>query len=130
ADRAAGRREDRGVDPDDAAVHVERRPARIALVDRRVDLNEIVVWAGADVAAAGGYDAGGHGAAEAERVADRHHPVAHAGGLLGEFHEWEVAAAIGLDQRDVGARIGADHLGTVGLAIVRYDLHGLRLVNR
>ena len=30
----------------------------------------------------------------------------------------EVVAAVDLDQRDVGPRIGADHLGAVGLAVV------------
>src|SRR5205085_9459099 len=50
ADRAAGRRIDRGVDRNHLAVGVERRAAGIALVDRRVDLDEVVVGTGADVA--------------------------------------------------------------------------------
>src|SRR5205823_5288995 len=66
-DRAAGRREDRGVHADDVAVHVEARSTGIALVDRRVDLDEVVVGTGSDVAAARGDDAGRHGAAEPER---------------------------------------------------------------
>ena len=78
ADRAAGRREDRGVDADHVAVDVEGRAAGIALVHRRVDLDEVVIGAGADVAAARRDDAGRHGAAEAERIADREHPVADA----------------------------------------------------
>ena len=45
ADRSARRRVDRSVDADYVAVDVERRPAGIALVDRRVDLNEIVIGA-------------------------------------------------------------------------------------
>src|SRR6516165_507038 len=49
AHRAAGGREDGGVDPDDVTVHVEGRAAGIALVDGRVDLNKVVVGAGADV---------------------------------------------------------------------------------
>ena len=76
ADRAAGRREDRGVDADHLAVDVEGRAAGIALVDRRVDLDEIVIGAGADVAAAGRDDAGRDRAAQAERIADRQDPVA------------------------------------------------------
>ena len=52
ADRAAGRRVDRGVHRDHIAVDVEGRPAGVALVDRRVDLDEVVIRAGADVAAA------------------------------------------------------------------------------
>ena len=78
ADAAARRREDRGVDADDLAFGVEGRAARVAAVDRRVDLQEVVIGARADVAAARRDDAGGHGAAEAERIADRDHPVADA----------------------------------------------------
>ena len=33
ADRAAGRRDDRGIDADDLAVEIEQRPARIAAID-------------------------------------------------------------------------------------------------
>ena len=78
ADAAAGRREDRGVDADDLALRVEGRAARIAAVDRRVDLQEVVIGTGADVAAARRDDAGGHRAAEAEGIADRDHPIADA----------------------------------------------------
>src|SRR5262245_61744354 len=46
-DRAARRGEDRGVDADDIAVDVEGRAAGIALVDRRVDLDEVVIGTGA-----------------------------------------------------------------------------------
>src|SRR3546814_7523954 len=49
---------------------VEHRPARVALVDGGVGLDEVVVAAGIDVAGAGRDDAGGHRAAEAEGIAD------------------------------------------------------------
>ena len=67
--------------------HVEQRAAGIALVDGRVGLDVVVVGAGLDVAAAGRDDAGRDRAAEAERVADRHHPIARTK-LVGiaEFH--------------------------------------------
>ena len=45
ADAAAGRRVDRGVDADDLAVGIEGRAAGIAVVDRRVDLQEVVIGA-------------------------------------------------------------------------------------
>ena len=64
--------------PIDVAVDVEGRPAGIALVDGRVDLDVVVIGTGADVAAFGRDDAGGHGAAEAVGIADRDHPVADA----------------------------------------------------
>src|SRR6185437_12963921 len=78
ADRAARRRDDRRVDADHVAVHVEQRPARIAAIDRGIGLNEIVVGAGIDVAVPRRNDAYRHRTAEAERVANRHHPVADA----------------------------------------------------
>ena len=78
ADAAARRRVDRGVDADDIAFEIEGGTAGIAAVDRGVDLQEVVIGAGADVAAARRDDAGRHRAAEAEGIADRHDPVADA----------------------------------------------------
>ena len=110
ADRAAGRGEDRSVHADHVAVHVEGRTAGITLVDGRDDLDEVVIRAVADVAAVGRDDARRHGAAEAEGIADRNHPVANPRPLLGEFDERKVLLAVDLDQREIGLRIGADDL--------------------
>ena len=121
ADAAAGRRIDRGVDADHVAFGVERRTTRIALVHGRVDLDEIVIGTVADVAAHGRDDAGGHRAAEAEGIADREHPVADARLAVRQLGKREVRAALDLDQREVGARVGADHLGGVGLAVIGRD---------
>ena len=129
ADRAAGRREDRGVDADHVAVDVEGRTAGITLVDRRIDLDVVVVGAGADVAAARRDDAGGDGAAQAERIADRDHPVADARLVLGELHIGEGLVGVDLDEGKIGLRIGADHLGLVGRAVVGLDLHGLGVID-
>ena len=63
ADRTAGRRQDRGVHADDLAVLGEQRAAGVALVDRRIDLDELIIRAGADVAADGRDDARGDRAA-------------------------------------------------------------------
>ena len=115
ADRAARRREDRGVDPDHVAADVEGRAAGIALVHRGVDLDEVVIRTRADVAAARRDDAGRHGAAEAERIADRDHPVADARITIRELDEREVVA-LDLDQREVGLGVGADDLGVSGSA--------------
>src|SRR5690606_16553308 len=76
ADAAARRRQDRGVDADDLAVHVDERTAGIAAVDRGVGLDVVVIRSRTDIAAARRNDARGDGAAETQRVADRHHPVA------------------------------------------------------
>src|SRR5262249_5681041 len=50
ADRAAGRRNDRGVYPDHFAIQVEQRTARVAAIDRGVCLNVVVVRPGLDIA--------------------------------------------------------------------------------
>src|SRR5208337_4425445 len=82
-----------------------------------------------DVAATCGHDAGGHSAAKAERIANRHNPVADAWCLVCELHIGKVASAIDLDQRKVGSCIRADNLGTIGLTVICCDLDGLRLVH-
>ncbi len=129
ADRTAGRRVDRGVDADDVAFDVERRSAGIAFVDRRVDLQIVVIRSRADITAARGNDARGDGAAETERIADRDHPVADLRRALGELHEREVALAVDLDQRQIGFLIGADHLRRIDRAVVGRDLHRLGVID-
>ena len=116
---------DRRVDADDIAIGVKRRPARVAFVDGRVDLDVIVIRSRADVAAARRDDAGGDGFAEAERIADRDDPIADARLMLGEFHVREGLVGVDLDEGNVGLRVGADDLGLVFGAIVGGDLHGL-----
>src|SRR5262249_53983551 len=51
-DRTTRRRENGGIHADDTAFHVEGRSARIAFIDRRIDLDVVVVWTGPDIAAA------------------------------------------------------------------------------
>src|SRR5258707_7451581 len=68
ADAAAGRRIYRGIDTHDLAFGVEGRATGVALVHGRVDLDEIVVRAAADVAAAGRDDAGGRRAGQAATI--------------------------------------------------------------
>ena len=74
---AARGRGNGGVHADHPALKVQHRAAGIALVDRGVGLDEIVIGAGADIPLAGRDDARGHRAGEAERVADGDDPVAH-----------------------------------------------------
>ncbi len=122
ADRAAGRREDRGIDADHLALQVEQRAAGIALVDRGVGLQEIVVGAAVDVAVAGGDDARGHGLAEAERIADRHHAVADPRLVaVAELDGLQRLVALDLQHRDVDLGILADHLGLELAAVVEDD---------
>ena len=123
ADRAAGRRDDRGVDADHFAVDVEQRTAGIAAVDGGVGLDVVVIGAGVDVAVARRDDAGRHRAAEAERIADRHHPVADAH-LVGiaELHRHQRLRRLELQHREVGLLVDADQLGLDLGAVVEDDL--------
>ena len=129
ADRPAGRRKDRGVDADHFALHVEQRAARIALVDRGVGLQEVVVWTAVDVSIARRDDARGHGFAEAEGIADRHHAVADAHLVaVAELHRLQRLVALDLEHGNVHlgiltddlrlqlAPVGEDHHDVVGVA--------------
>src|SRR5258708_27518553 len=79
ADAASGWRIDRSVYADDLALHIKGWATRIALVDGRVDLNEIVVWTTSNVAAAGRNDTGRYGTTKTKRVADRKYPITNSG---------------------------------------------------
>ncbi len=51
-DRTAARRNDRRIDANHLALHVEERSTGVTLVDGRIRLDEIVIRAGIDIAAA------------------------------------------------------------------------------
>lgn len=108
-------RGDRRVHADHVPVQVQQRPAGVALVDRRVGLDDAVEFfhraadrAGHDVAAEARHDAGAHGVAEfRERVADRD-------GRLPELRlpvrqsEVREIRSFDLQQRDVGRGMPGD----------------------
>src|SRR6185312_12555879 len=111
ADITARRREDGGVDADDFAAEIKGRAARIAAVDRGVDLDEIVIGAGADIAAPRRDDAGRDRPAQSERITHGHDPVADARlGIVAEGNVSELLVAIDLQYGEIGARVGADQL--------------------
>jgi hypothetical protein len=114
--------EDRRVDADHLALGVKGRAAGIAVVNRRVDLQEVVIGSGADVAPSRRDDAGGHCSAEAERVADRDHPIADTRRVRSERDIGEIGA-LSLQKRKVGFRVDADHLGGHRLAVGGRDRH-------
>src|SRR5688572_15004699 len=117
AHEAAGAAVDLRIDADHLAAHVEQRPARVARVDRHVGLDERHEVLLRQRAPLGADDAGGDRVLEAERRADRHHPLAHLQlGRVAELHRRQ-PARVDLDHCDVGAAVGADHLG-LELALV------------
>ena len=87
-----------------------------------------LIRAGTDVAATRRDDAGRDGAAETKRIADRENPIADPRRTIREFHKREIAA-VDLDESEISARVGADNLGTMGLAIVGGDLNVFRIVH-
>ena len=107
-DVAAAGREDRRVDTDHLAVEIEARAAGIAAIDRRVDLQEVVVGSGPNVTRAGRDDARGDRAAEPERIADGDDPVADPDRVaVGKRHRGQGVVDLDLEQREIGLRCRA-----------------------
>src|SRR5579859_5901768 len=123
--RASGRRQDHVVDADDLAIGVEARPAGIAAVDRRIDLDETFGRTGLDLAFTRRDDTRRHRAPQSERIADGKDPVANARRLVGELHVSEVRAAVDLDQGEVAELIASDEPGRIGLVVAGADLDRL-----
>ena len=129
-DTAAAGRVDRGVDADHLALHIKRRPSRIAAIDRRIDLQEIIELAGMDVAPTRRDDPGGDAAAEAERIADRDHPVADlSGAAVAESDIGQRLVRRDSQHREIGARVAADNLGRVLAVVLEDDLDLRRLAD-
>ena len=76
ATRAA---ENLAVDADETTLGIDERAAGVAGVDGGIGLDEILVHAGVIGAVLGADDALGHGLAEAKRIANGEHHVAHGG---------------------------------------------------
>ena len=122
---AAGGRDDGRVHADDLALQVDRGAARIAAVDRRVDLQMVLVGVGAGPASARGDDAEGRGLAHAEGIADGDHPIADAGAVgVREAHGGKRLVALHLEQGEVGPRVAPDHRGIEPRPVVENDGHG------
>src|SRR5258706_14226299 len=79
ADAATGWRIDRSIYANDLTLHIEGWARRLTLVDGRVGLNEVLIWAVADVATVGRDDTGCDRSTQTERVTDCKHPIANPG---------------------------------------------------
>ena len=117
----AGAAVDRRVDPDDLALGVDQRATRVAGVDRRVGLNEIVVVAAED-SSFGADDSRRHRHADVERIADCDYPVADVGGIgIAERRDRQRVLGVDFDKPEIGLRILADHLrGKLALVLQRH----------
>ena len=111
--RAAAPREDRSVDADEPAVHVDQRAARIAGIDGGVGLDEELIVGDADLRAGQRRDdAARHRLADAERIADGEHEIA----------DFEAVGVAELDGRELNALgVEAQH-GKIGLLVLEHDL--------
>ena len=113
----AGLAGDRGVHPDDVAADADERPARVAGIDRRVGLDEVLnapVAAPGEIERApfGADDARGDGEGEvlAQRIAHGQHPLAHPGAVAVAEGSGREIRGVDLQHRDVGRGVGAHQL--------------------
>ena len=113
--------------PTTSPSRVDQRPARVAGVDGRVGLDQVLPQAGfgLDAAVLGRDDAEGHARlhAEAERVADGHDGVAHLERVgRPEPGRHQVVAVLHADHRHVLVGKGPDQLGLRGRAVDEHDV--------
>ena len=125
--------DDRGVDADDPAAAVDERAAAVAGVQGGVGLDDVVHQVAGDAAqrpAQGADDAGGDGRFEAERAADGDDELADA--QLRRVAERGVGQArrLGLDDGEVGPRVGADDAAGQLLAVAEADADALAAAGR
>ena len=118
------RRHDLGVDADQAPRRVDQRAARVAVVDRRVGLQEVLVAAVADAGRPplGADDAHRHGLADAERIAEGQDDVADAHLVRVAVGERRQAGGLDPHHRQVARRIAADQRAGQRAPVGQVDL--------
>lgn len=113
---SATRRVDGRRHTDDVATKVKGRSTRIAPVNRRIDLNKVVVGTSVDVPPKRGNDSRSHRVLELERISNGQNPIADMWQTFGELYE--VRSCTHFDQRQIGAGISANDLCRVTFAVV------------
>ncbi len=114
------------VDPDHFSIDIQKRPARVARIDRSVGLDEVLIGLNTHVGAPrGGNNADRHGAVQAERVADRNRPLPHVQFVRITKDRHRQVGYVYLDNRDVALGVAADNLGIVDLIVGKLDLDTL-----
>src|SRR5208282_3582370 len=125
----AGVRVDRAIDSNDVAAQIDQRSARVARIYRRVGLDEILVVAG-DEASLGADDSGRHRMIEAERIADRHHPLADLQVTrVAKRRDGKIVLHVDLQQRDVALLVMPDNLRGVVVAVLQSYRDGPRTLD-
>ena len=109
---------DRCVDSDHFALHVEERPTGVPRVDRSIGLDKVIVGTGPDDAAFGAHNPGRDRIAQSEGISDRQHPIPNLQ-LLGiaQVGGGQFFAGADLQHRQVRLGIPPDHLALEFLLI-------------
>ena len=125
-------REHLGVDPDHFALRVHQGAARVAVVDRRIGLQEVLVAAVAVAIARAGRPALGahdphrHRLADAKGVAYRQHDVANLRVVGVAKRRGLQTRGVHLHEREIARLVGADDLRFERAAIREIDVNRLR----
>jgi hypothetical protein len=85
------------IDPPDGEKIAVLARRNCLYIHRRVDLDEVIIGTRSDVTATSRNDTSRHRPTKAERIADRHHPVADSRSRFRKLDVWEITAAIHLD---------------------------------
>ena len=122
------------VDADHGARAIDQRTARVAVVDRGVGLQRVPdreVVRRRDLAVDGRDDAGGEGAVEAERVADRDDRVADLDGRrVAERQRVQGGGGqVDLEHGEVRRGVRADHLRLDVVAVRERDAHAALILD-
>ena len=132
ADVAAGAGQDRGADAEQLAVDVDERAARVAGIDRRIRLNEVLVAFDVDaVAAERAHDARRRRLPEPERIADGDDVVADSELAGITYRQLGEVCVVGRDteQSHVGAGVAADQHRVVLMAVAERDDDAVGVLN-
>ena len=121
--------EDLRVDAHDLAGQVEQRPAGVTGVDRHIGLNERDIGIVRQGPTQGADDALGRGALQPERCADGKHPLPDLESAgIADRDGWQIFG-VDFQQRNIGLRIAANHLGWELALVVQPDSDFVRLVH-
>ena len=123
-DVAARGREDLRVDADQLALGVDQRAARVAPIDRRIDLDEVLEAAITSTASSTTLradDPHRHGLPDAERIADRENHITDADVVRVAKRKCLQVVALDLQNGKIAGRISADDLGLEAASVRQFD---------
>src|SRR5690606_3616422 len=135
ADVAAGAGEDRGIDTDEFAPHVHERATRVAGINGRIGLDEVLdnvaaAERGADAGAADSADdSRGHGVTESERIADSDHEITDLDGARIANRDFREIARFHFQHCYIGRRVRPHDLGIQRIFVEQVNLDLVRAID-